>query len=522
MASVARPGAIDLMEQALHALRAAPFSTLVCQWTGTVPFFLGLLIFWASMTRTGALDSTCALEAALLAVLFVWMNCWRAVFAERMMRQLGLRPAVSWRATRVIRLVLHQASMGGARLFIWPMAVAVMLPLPFTIAFYRSALALAGSDLEGGRLIAKARKLAGYDQRQGWAILVVLSILFLILSANIGILLIFLPQLIRMLTGVESVFSRSGTLLLSSGLFWLSTLVVSWLLFDPFAQAVYCVRCFHLESRESGEDLRASLRRIAAVAVLVLLIVPAVARGQVRPENLGQSIRQTLQSPDYDWRNAPSARSHGAGVPWLVAFTDRMVDSLRSGTRAVSDAIARLLDWLLSKMKPPRLDNSAPPERALHWSIYVLIAALLVLAGVMVWRFRRPRRVPSLPNTGGIGVVNLNDENLSASQLPEDRWVALAEECLLRQDFRSALRALYLANLAWLGSCEWIAIHPGKTNREYQVELRRKARAFPGMLPLFGEAVVDFERAWYGMHTVSAEDADRFRLRIQSMKAAAA
>jgi hypothetical protein len=54
------------------------------------------------------------------------------------------------------------------------------------------------------------------------------------------------------------------------------------------------------------------------------------------------------------------------------------------------------------------------------------------------------------------------------------------------------------------------------------MELRRKARAFPGMLPLFGETIVDFERAWYGMHDVSAEDADRFRLRIQTMKAAAA
>ena len=115
--------------------------------------------------------------------------------------------------------------------------------------------------------------------------------------------------------------------------------------------------------------------------------------------------------------------------------------------------------------------------------------------------------------------VNLRDDHLLANQLPEDGWMALAEDCARQGDLRSALRALYLANLAWLGRGEWIAIHPGKTNREYELEVRRKARGFPEARALFAANIASFERAWYGMHEVTAGDLEMVRQRLQRMKA---
>ncbi len=85
---LARASAIDLLEEAVDALRAAPLATLVCHSIGSVPFALALLIFWNDMTRPGARDATCATEALTLALLLAWMNCWRAVFAGRIQRQL--------------------------------------------------------------------------------------------------------------------------------------------------------------------------------------------------------------------------------------------------------------------------------------------------------------------------------------------------------------------------------------------------------------------------------------------------
>jgi hypothetical protein len=123
---------------------------------------------------------------------------------------------------------------------------------------------------------------------------------------------------------------------------------------------------------------------------------------------------------------------------------------------------------------------------------------------------------------GGGAAISLHDENLLADRLPEEEWIALAESCAQAGDYRAALRALYLANLAWLGHNGSIAIHPGKTNREYELEMRRRAREFPEARALFAVNVSSFERAWYGMHSVSADDTDAFRERLRQIKAAMA
>ena len=46
------PGAVDLIEEALHLLREAPFGVWVLYYTGTVPFVLGFLYFWADMAQS--------------------------------------------------------------------------------------------------------------------------------------------------------------------------------------------------------------------------------------------------------------------------------------------------------------------------------------------------------------------------------------------------------------------------------------------------------------------------------------
>jgi hypothetical protein len=118
--------------------------------------------------------------------------------------------------------------------------------------------------------------------------------------------------------------------------------------------------------------------------------------------------------------------------------------------------------------------------------------------------------------------IRLDAEDLTADRLPEDGWLELAARSIEEGNFRFALRAYYLANLAWLGRQEFLTIHPGKTNREYELELRRRARAFVDARQQFAANIAAFERAWYGQHAVSAEDAAEFRGRIESIKNALA
>ena len=527
-----RPSALDLLEEAVHALRAAPLATLVCHGVGSVPFVLGLLVFWNDMTQlhaSGTPDLTCAIEAFALAVLLLWMNCWRAVFGGRLHRQIGGRPELPRTRRRLWRLVSSQAFLGGTKPLAMALAAGLILPLPWMAAFYRSAAVLADrEDLDLSQLMAGARKLAGFDQRQGGGIILLLTVLYLILLLNVVILLAVLPQLVRILTGYESVFSRGATLYVGNSLFWLTAVALAWMAVDPFTQAVYCLRGFQLESRETGEDLRAALRRVrmgrmAVSAALIVLVVAQALPAQGTPANLDESIRRTLRSPEYDWRLAPPAAKRAGNVPWLVTATDRLADAVQQVLRSIVDAIARLIDWLRENLSSPsKIETGSPPGWALHWSVYAIIAALLALVAVIVWRLRRAKTKSARILAAGGVAVSLQDENLLADRLPEEEWIALAENCAREGDYRAALRALYLANLAWLGRNQWIAIHPGKTNREYELEVRRRAREFPEARALFAVNVASFERAWYGKHGVGAEDIDAFRQRLQQIKAAMA
>jgi hypothetical protein len=518
------PGAIPLLEEAVHVLRRAPLATLVCHLLGTAPFALALLLFWNDVNNPHTSDTAVARESLVLALLLVWMNCWRAVFAGRLRRQLSASADTPWTWRRTWNLIAGQAFLGATKLVVMPLAALTVFGFAWTVAFYRSATALADrSDLDPVQLIAQARRLAGLDRRQGWLILPIVGFLGLLFTLNLGLTLAMLPQLIRALTGYESQFSRSGPFYIFTPLFLWATLAVSWMIFDPFTQAVYCLRSFYGESITTGEDIRAGVRMLTAALVILLALVPIHAFAAVPPQQLQQSVRQAMQSTEYDWRLPVPAAARPQGIPWLVRVTDRLIDGLKSIGRAIGKAIDAFFDWLRKLFEVAGAPRAgALPTKGLHWGLYFLIAFALFLAGWIAWRRRWFQRARPKPAAPALAAVKLDADDLTADQLPEESWLALAARSLAENNFRVALRAYYLANLAWLGRSQFLTIHPGKTNREYQRELRRKARAFAGARELFAVNIAAFERAWYGQHEVSAGDAAAFRQRIESIKSALA
>jgi hypothetical protein len=302
-------------------------------------------------------------------------------------------------------------------------------------------------------------------------------------------------------------------------------LVVTWIFFDPFVQAVYTVRSFRLESLETGEDLRAGLRRIRDAASLVaalalLTVVGPPARAAIPPEALRESIRQAMQSPEYDWRLPPVPRPKPADRPWLVEVTDRMIAHARGFLARIGDAIGRFVRWLVRQLTGgmPAPAGGAPPG-GLHWSVGLITAIVLCAGAWFVWRWRRARRSkPEPASAEAVQAVSLDAEDLSPARLPEEQWLDLAARSLRDGDYRLALRALYLANLAWLGQREFLTLHSGKTNREYEAELRRRGRAFPEARALFAANLAMFERAWYGTSAVADGDIAEFRRRAEEIK----
>jgi hypothetical protein len=113
---------------------------------------------------------------------------------------------------------------------------------------------------------------------------------------------------------------------------------------------------------------------------------------------------------------------------------------------------------------------------------------------------------------------DLSSEETSADQLPADEWLRAAREYASRNDFRLAVRALYLASLAQLGALSLIAIGRGKTNQQYARELRRRARSNPAILQAFAETAGIFERSWYGLYDVDAGAVLRVEENLAAMR----
>ena len=150
------PGAIPLLEEAVHVLRRAPLATLVCHLLGTTPFALALLLFWNDVNNPHTSDTAVARESLVLALLLVWMNCWRAVFAGRLRRQLSASADTPWTWRRTWNLIAGQAFLGATKLVVMPLAALTVFGFAWTVAFYRSATALADRrDLDPVQLIAQ-------------------------------------------------------------------------------------------------------------------------------------------------------------------------------------------------------------------------------------------------------------------------------------------------------------------------------------------------------------------------------
>jgi hypothetical protein len=522
--------ALNALEDAVHLLRRTPLSTLLFHWIGSAPFTLGVLLFWNDITQYRPSNAACVADSLALAALLAWMNCWRAAFAGRLRAELGgqldgypAAPLGMW------RMAGCQSLLGASKPIVLPLALLMVFPLAQTVAFYRYASVLAcRADLSFRQVIARAARLAKIGSAQSWVVLAAIAFLQLIVTLNVATAIAILPQLVRMLTGYESVFSRGGLSYVENPLFAMTALAVGWMAVDPYIQAVYCVLYFRRESLESGEDLRAALRglRRAAPAVAALLCVFAgftcaarVARAAdaLAPEPLRQSIQQTMQGHEYDWR-LPAETAAQSKPSWLVSMVDRAFHGLAWAMQRAGHALTNLLRWLFDKLAIKDAPGAAPAH-ALSWGIYLAIAVILALAGLLVVRILRARR--KKPRAAAVAVavpVRLEDEHVTPDRLPEDQWIEMAESCLSEGDYLLALRAFYLANLAWLGRREWIAIHAGKTNREYEGDLRRRARGFAEARGLFSQNIAAFERAWYGLHEVAADDVELFRERNGRMK----
>jgi len=498
MAQERAKSSLDLLEEATYLLRSAPAAAVAAYYTGTLPFLLAFLFFWADMSRDAFAYERSAPAAFGVAVLFVWMSAWQGVFAQSLRSVLtGNRPASFW------RLAFVQATLQPTKFVILPVAALITIPLGSVFAFYQNLTAISYEGAGTRELIGAARRQAGLWPAQNWGALGLIALLAIVVCANIGVLLFLIPQLLKSYLGIQTELARNQLLALNTT-FLAITAALTYAIVDPLVKAVYVLRCFYGESLGTGEDLKAQLKSIAAQIALALIILSSAAlHAQPAAKDMDRAIDGVLKRPEFSWR-----LPHRAQAAPVQNWMTRSLDTVGKKLDEWSSEFAK---WLQERFRPngsPHPDKQPLP--ALRLWFYVLLGVAILIFLVLFWRaFQRRSRSTATAQPVVIALPDLASDTTRADQLPPDEWLRTARECVARNELRLAVRALFLANLAYLGGNSLIAIDRGKSNNDYARELRRRARSKPEILPVFNDTVAVFERSWYGMYDVTAEQVTR-------------
>jgi hypothetical protein len=507
------PSPLDTLEEAFDLLQRAPAQVWLRYLAGAAPLLLGLLF---TLSQFSGLDSTShnpMVASLLLVAILVWFYRCRQMFAGNM------RAILSSTAGSPRQVSPALACFEGTRLVAIPLAAAIMLPLAHTVAFYRSLTLFAAEGLSPRDATAKAWKACLAWQRENWFILAILHLFGLAVLIDVALTVVVAPMAVKIFTGYESIFTQRGPATL--GIQLPIIVALTWLCLDPLLQAVYTVRGFKWEGLRTGEDLLVRLKRLVPLLLLLACVMdirlaaaPALSR-----DNLNRSIDQTLQSKDYNWRIPPQT-SEAPKKDWFIDTVDRAVTLLQKGWKAISDLWSDLLDWIdrMLRNSLPSMDKKqAGRPKAVRPVFYLIGAAILGLALLLLWKYGPRRKTSAFVPAAGPRTVDLMNEGLLASDLPEDEWLQMAERYASSGDLRQALRALYLGTLALLNHRGLLTVHACKSNRDYEGELRRRSRD-GGLTQVFRSNIRSFEQSWYGFHEVTGEQLQSFRDNLGRMR----
>jgi hypothetical protein len=496
---------------------------------GTLPFLLGFLFFWTDLSQSAFAVEHREVASLGVALLYLWMVSWQAVFARGLRSELAGEPAASWFSAASRRAARMQMSLQPTKFVILPVAALALLPFAWVYAFYQN---LAESSAEEGLLAAvrKARRQATLWQGQNWALLGLLGVLAVVVFLNIAIAMAMVPYLLKSLLGIETTFTRSGLVGILNTTFLAVAVSLTYAIVGPLVKAVYVLRCFRGESIETGEDLRSELRR-AVAAALMLLMLATLGAGLVRPvwgqtikrAELDRAIDEVIHRPEFTWRLPRPEKPPPAQANWFVRTTEAALTAIGNGVHRVGEWFNDLIHWLQEKLRRKDLqgrDQPGMPVGTLRILVVVLFTAAAGILGWLLWSVlaRRRRRVVEAAQATVIA-VDLTAEEVRADDQPPDYWLDLARACMERNELRLAARALYLAGLSALGARGLISLDRTKTNQDYARELRRRAREQAGLLAAFRGSVLVFERSWYGEHAVHRDELVALETNLERMRA---
>ena len=532
---------LDLLEEAVHLLRDLPLAAYLPFLTGALPFLAALLYFWADMSHGAQARANCAPGAFIVALAFLWLKTWQAVFVSRLKEHLSGLTGDKWTFRRWLRCFFQQAAWQPTSFILLPLSALATLPLGWCVAFYQN-LSWTGDGRDEGlrETIRRNWMLTRQWPKQNHMVLLWFSFFSLFVLLNVLMLFNFIPSILKVLLGIDTVWTQGGWSMMNSTL-WAACGAVAWCCLDPLIKATYALRCFYGEAVTTGEDLKAEIRAIKQSTVMAGLLLGLLFPGNFstygateapkpaphdQTVKLDKSIEEILHQRRYEWRLPPSAQELDEQVApkgWFQTFLEEITSSVKAAIKSIAKVFIKVREWFDSLFPKPHptkeLDKSGGGidwMSGLRLLLFVLLALVAAALAIFFWRVWRKQKSPDAVLAQAIPArPDLRDENISAADLPENEWLAMAREQIESGNYRLALRAFYLAGLAHLGDKEYLKITRFKSNHDYVRELGRRTRSKPELQTLFGDTVLDFEKVWYGEHEATSESVGEYRQKVE-------
>jgi hypothetical protein len=493
---------LDLLEEALQILRSGGSGVLLVYWTGALPF--GMALLWLLRDAGFRWGGELMLRDSLIcAAAFVWMSYWKSAASGMIFSLLApdTRTADGW-----LRRAAVQTIFQTMKLFVMPLAVASIVGWPAGSLFFRT-LALETVSVKQ----AFSAAVTGY-QKNAVAFLTVAAFA-VIIFLNILAALAILPSLWRMLTGYETDWSRLATTGAVFSLFSVA-MVMTWLVIDPWLQTYSMLRVFYQNARSDGRDLLREISRLAAVVLICCLFAPGVKADQ--QQDLNHAIEHASQDVHYGW-------IHPAPAPSVSGLAKQVHDGLAWAGEQMKKAYRSFVHWLRDLFgKQETVTDEAkkgkPQSQGLRWTLGLLAVLICSAIIALFLRSGRAKVVRASADAAVAPTADVFDEQLLASDVKQDEWLRLALEYLAKNETRLAARAFYLANLSYLGERSLLSLALWKSNRMYERELARQPRAGE-MAGAFAAVNRLYERAWFGMRELGAEQMEMLKGSAERLRA---
>ncbi len=541
---------LELIDEAISIVRASIGGGYLYYLIGTLPFLVGWVFFWLEMLRSSfALEYAGPLSMGM-ALLFFWMKTWQALYSNHLLCSVqgisppDLSPGHLW--TVAHRQFLVQSS----GLVLLPVALLIAVPFGWVYAFYQHFTIYSGEHRDRvSSLLSRSMERAGQWSYQNHMVLLLMSFASFVVYLGILILIIFLPQLLKRLTGVQSFFTRASPWqflkLLASPTLHMVALCFMYIVTDPVMKAVYVLRTFYGESIKTGEDLRTRLRRIrskvsaAGRRGLILLFAAFLfaggmtvsmyaqtdrdtsqSRKEVSDRDLDQAIDREISSLEYDWRlpRKESRQEATREKNWLDAFFQDVFETLDSILSWIGDALEQFLEWISDSKSEPTAGGEG-----FNWSgvsvmkllLLLFSGGLLALGIYLLINYYTDREMEESEGEasghGGDEDVDIEEEEVDPRSRSMNHWESLARELVEDEEYRKAVRALFLASLSYLADNRLIEIRRFKSNTTYQKELERHLRDEDERVQAFRDNVRTFEGIWYGQREATPSLFRQFR-----------